>query len=346
MRASSAIRQGFTLIELLVVITIIGILIGLLLPAVQSAREAARRAQCMNNIRQLGIALHNYHATNKSFPPASNWNASDNPGSSTTFKENWVVTLLPYFEQQALYNSINRTLPMSDPLNRTARGTRLTMMECPTDTGHETFFARSGESDNWARGNYGANSCLGFLDTGFRDCHGRSSVRWSGAESRYNRGVMGSNASVGIDGIKDGTSNTILLAELRVGIAAVDRRGVWAMGSAGSSSMWGHASDDGNGPNSCVASADNILNCSEVVTAVTQTVMDRECMQCNASNGQAVPRSRHAGGVHVCMADSSVHFISNFIEKGTSWDIDGAQFFTWQRLNASMDQLPIDSSKW
>jgi prepilin-type N-terminal cleavage/methylation domain-containing protein len=95
-------RSGFTLVELLVVIAIIGVLVSLLLPAVQMAREAARRTQCSNNIRQLGVALHNYHDTVGRFPPGgihNNRNTWEN-GSSTSWRANWLLLLLPYLERQ------------------------------------------------------------------------------------------------------------------------------------------------------------------------------------------------------------------------------------------------------
>ncbi len=100
-------RRGFTLVELLVVIAIIGILVALLLPAVQSAREAARRMQCQNHLKQLGLALHNYHDTLGYFPPSSNWAAiaEVNTKNNANLRANWVISILPYIEQQSLYNS-------------------------------------------------------------------------------------------------------------------------------------------------------------------------------------------------------------------------------------------------
>src|SRR5262249_2889713 len=116
----AAPRRAFTLIELLVVITIIGVLIALLLPAVQSALEAERRAQCVNNLNQLGLALHNYHSAHQTLPPGyvSNFDSSGNdtgPGWS------WAAMLLPQMEQRPLFDAINFGTPIEAPSNQTTR---------------------------------------------------------------------------------------------------------------------------------------------------------------------------------------------------------------------------------
>jgi prepilin-type N-terminal cleavage/methylation domain-containing protein len=110
MRRSPVVRRGFTLIELLVVIAIIAILIALLLPAVQQAREAARRTECKNNLKNIGLALHNYHDTNKSFPPGNIaiWNSGD----STVYGWGWTwhSKILPHMDQDNLYDQISATM--------------------------------------------------------------------------------------------------------------------------------------------------------------------------------------------------------------------------------------------
>lgn len=123
-------RKGFTLVELLVVIAIIGILVGLLLPAVQAAREAARRMQCGNNLKQIGLAMHNYGDVNKRFPPG---NITDGDCCSTPSFTVWSVSILPYLEQSTLHNQYNASLPIEHPTNSFLRQTKMPTYNCPSD---------------------------------------------------------------------------------------------------------------------------------------------------------------------------------------------------------------------
>lgn len=127
-------QRGFTLVELLVVIAIIGILVGLLLPAVQAAREAARRMQCSNNLKQLGLAAHNYESANRQLP--AGWVSSTlagNPGWG------WSAALLPYMEGATIYQQIDHRLPIADPLHAKVRMATVPNLFCPSDTGANVF---------------------------------------------------------------------------------------------------------------------------------------------------------------------------------------------------------------
>lgn len=131
---------GFTLVELLVVIAIIGILVGLLLPAVQAAREAARRMQCSNNFRQLGLAVHNYESATRRLP--AGWianNAAGEPGWG------WAAALLPYMEQNNLHNQIDFRLPIEDAVHAQVRVTVIPTFVCPSDTGPNIFEIAAGD---------------------------------------------------------------------------------------------------------------------------------------------------------------------------------------------------------
>ena len=150
-------RRGFTLIELLVVIAIISILIGLLLPAVQKIREAANRMKCSNNLKQIGLALHNYHDTQGAFPASG-------LRSTSAIASNFSIhaLILPYIEQDNLYKSINFSVPAADPLNDGPRATPVSLYVCPSDPMNRVPAGWAGTS---YRANNGVNVLNGFGDS-------------------------------------------------------------------------------------------------------------------------------------------------------------------------------------
>jgi prepilin-type N-terminal cleavage/methylation domain-containing protein len=355
-------RRGFTLVELLVVIAIIGILVALLLPAIQSARAAARRTQCQNNIKQIGIALHNYHAANKEFPPGMQHpHLGNNPAAATSaptnfnHRPNWIMMILPYLEEQALYDSFHpdtwdlEKIPpvyVSSTINRTPRGTRIPSLLCPEDLGADTPFRGNNlnEGDNWARGNYACNGD-----------NERTDVPITKDPRRI--GVLRINKKTKLSQILDGTTHTILAAEVRIGLSDIDRRGVWAMGHSGSSNLTWHGwSGDANGPNAANARSDDIYGCNRLIASLGGLVGDanlllqQERMSCwePCPSYQAAPRSRHVpGGVHVVMCDGSVRWISDDIQTSGefgAYQIGGAQgsVAVWDRLITSRDGVPVE----
>ena len=349
MKQSSKRHGGFTLVELLVVIAIIGVLVALLLPAVQAARSAARRTQCQNNMKQMGLALMNYHSTQNEFPPSATF--VRRPEFAKKHYKNWIIEVLPFMEQQNLHDAFDYKVPISDDLNHDARGARIDALLCPEDVGEYQDTLYSGDGGNWGRNNYAANACMGAYSQSWRAGAGPSAPRW---RDPLTRGVMGANVSTAIKDITDGTTHTIMVAEIRVGIDEVDSRGTWALGGPGASSLWMHGSDDGNGVNLCTLSADNTQGCSKVFTAVGTDRVASTCMGCNRNsrdNTQGVPRSNHVGGIFACMADGSVQFISNFVETLTVWDLTSStvslpELGVWQRLNASADGVIVSSEDY
>lgn len=368
METNPRMRRAFTIIELLIVITIIGILIGLLLPAVQAAREAARKMQCQSNLRQLGLALQSYEANCRAFPPSQNLPAGEIEATTTKWKESWVITILPFVDNQPLYNQFDRTKPISDPANRIPRGQKLPFMLCPSDTGSDVLYSNGIEGDNWARGNYAANGSianneLGTLTDpppGVPQSYAQNGVNWS---LPWVPGVMGCNDSLTAAGIRDGLSNTILLAEVRIGVNSVDRRGTWAMGTAGASSLFGHGVGRNMGPN--VNFPDNLLGAAAIQAAAGgEGEVASEGMPCYDGEGstKATMRSQHVGGVFTCFCDGSVHWLNNSIDHGTNGEIPGTRqaqepgnnaspnpptakdYHVWERLNCSADGFPMDGS--
>jgi len=223
MRRTTVSRRGFTLIELLVVIAIIGVLIALLLPAVQAAREAARRAQCINNLKQLGLALHNYESANRSFPPGA-VSYQENPlNCGVTRRGHSLFTLtLGYMEQQTIYNAVNfsHTAGGVDEsgqhggyINNTALISQIATMVCPSDFKQTPYTA--------------AESFNGYSQTSYAGMAGTRDIwHWfcgcpvnfvggscAGAPEIEPDGMFGYNWTYKISDVIDGTSNTIFIGE-------------------------------------------------------------------------------------------------------------------------------------
>lgn len=226
-RLSGARRSGFTLIELLVVIAIIAVLIALLLPAVQSAREAARRAQCVNNMKQLGLAMHNYHDVVGSFPTSfwrntANANPNDPLGNGTN-RHSWFAMILPYIEQTNLYNSINFSVSVNGPINDTGTMTPVNAFMCPSDPSPTiSAFARvdagvGKNSNSGPKMDYAGN---------FGDNHNDDATWWTFpnlptardngfGENKTQTGIMcRSGGTTSMRDITDGTSNTFAAGEV------------------------------------------------------------------------------------------------------------------------------------
>lgn len=337
-------RTGFTLIELLVVIAIIAVLIGLLLPAVQKVREAAARMSCSNNIKQLALALHNYHDVNHQLPPGVAMPyalAGNDPltgGAANPFGPNWAIFLLPFIEQQNLYTLAN---PLSYPgtanasnfssYNLSWRGVRSMTLKsflCASDIGPGTPFTDPGGAPpepNWARGNYACNG--GSADTDHQIA-GDSGIPNQPFPGTSKGPVMSINFGAVLPTISDGTSTTFLVHEVRIGVNAADRRGVWAMGMPGSSMVCA-GRDYNPTPNNRLEQSDEIEGCWRFWYAGIGT---RDGMGCiNGANhysmaGQA--RSRHTGGLNAAFCDGHVQFYNNSISQ-----------WTWVLLQSTNDGL-------
>ena len=355
-------RAAFTLVELLVVIAIIGTLVGLLLPAVQAAREAARRMQCQSNLKQLGLAVHNFEQARSRFPAAyrhaGGYHVVDEDDDTLDpnrmdelafLGPTWIVLILPFAEASEIHDSVDQGKPMSAPANRRARSTRLPFVRCPTDTFADVPFDGTQVTtavnlgDDWERGTYGANGSLGYanymLPESAGDRHAPLWHRWPG--------VMGGGTAVRHADISDGTSKTVMIAELRAGISPNDPRGVWALGK-GSSSLWCHGGvlGDDPGPNCLDLNADDIYTGPELTGSTGQGRLVELGMPVSAAswpNHQQTARSMHSGGVYVTLADGAVRWISDFIQVAPSTPGD---LSVWDRLMVSNDRQNIDGEQY
>jgi prepilin-type N-terminal cleavage/methylation domain-containing protein/prepilin-type processing-associated H-X9-DG protein len=215
-------RRAFTLIELLVVIAIIAVLIALLLPAVQSAREAARRAQCVNNLKQLGLAVHNYISQNNVFPAGTTQNTTspgqENPGWSSgwVWESGWTAAILPNVEANPLYNALNFNISLADVANTTVSTAQLAFLICPSENVTQRASGYYG-TINYSS-NIGGPGCIRNFDGVI--------VPMPFANDPYipyppPGGPTSSNmAFFGVQSVTDGTTNTAMFSEKLIGLAA------------------------------------------------------------------------------------------------------------------------------
>ncbi|MBI1349133.1 DUF1559 domain-containing protein [bacterium] len=307
-------RRGFTLIELLVVIAIIAILIALLLPAVQQAREAARRTQCKNNMKQIGLALHNYHDTHSIFPFST---ASDgySYGNSAPLIKNhrgWSM-LLPYFEQAPLYNKFDFNVAAGErttgtgvlqgspsTINQTLVSKKLEFLLCPSDNGNPIYTSADStygiSATAAAAGYYGAKTNYDFsIYTSWW------TTAWVGQPINERR-LFGKDSNSKIRDMKDGTSNTVAVVETTLEVYD------------GQTPKWGYASHVGMG--------------IDLASGNSRFINDWLCCTWGSPPNSysntpgrlgewGTAGSTHTGGCHVLMGDGAVRFISENIDNVT-----------------------------
>ena len=303
---------AFTLVELLVVIAIIGILVGLLLPAIQAARESARRTQCINQIRQLTLALQNHHDSKGGFPIG----VLDNNGELFGYpRVTWLMHTFPYMEEGALFGAFNMKVPQGcaggvwlDPVNYPAVNKSVAVLLCPSDGEGDLFHNHPGCGGQVARGNY-----AGFFGNvnmgGVLDYFNNPNVPSSTAPD-HTPSVFLMNRPVNISKISDGTSHTMIVGEILKGIAGDDNdyRGVHWYDHVATSQIF-----TATAPNSADADFLYPLWCTGKTNA------PRLNLPCRPGNGtgtnhMAAARSRHSGGVQVGLADGSARFIPDSVE--------------------------------
>lgn len=279
-------RAGFTLIELLVVIAIIAVLIGLLVPAVQKVREAANRMSCTNNLKQLGLALHSYHDVNKGFPMAYTYP----PNATEPYVHAWGTRILPYIEQDALFKQYSMTAHFFAGNNATVIRNQIKTFQCPSTPSANRLNTTPANlipgipSFTAAGTDYGPTSgILGSLwDILF--------TPGSGGGDRH--GAIRANLMHGMHAITDGTSNTILLAE----IAA--RNELWRNGTKATGlNLGGGWGDPYNGEFWIGGSLPN------------GTGQGNCLVGCTNEYGKGL-YSFHSGGVNIALCDASVRFLS------------------------------------
>jgi prepilin-type N-terminal cleavage/methylation domain-containing protein/prepilin-type processing-associated H-X9-DG protein len=331
-------RRGFTLIELLVVIAIIAVLIALLLPAVQAAREAARRSQCVNNLKQLGLAMQNYHDTLGSFPIGvmgirSPYIVNGNYplGTSTNNRRTWAFMILPYLEQGATFNAINFSLPFNPPngaANNTVSELLIASYLCPSDPNTNQIDQNNRREGNYVV-NWGNTSWYQDMNSGFNPLSGTTNNPFpaGAAAVMFGGAPFTIDKTYGIQSITDGTSNTMLMAEVIIGLTQ-------------GTNSYEHRGDVYNDDYNCAQ--------FQAYTPPNATFPDYisggYCQYPYANNPPCkqvsnpffnTSRSRHPGGVNALQCDGSVRFNKNTINVAT-----------WRALATTHGAEVIDASSF
>jgi len=301
-RRPGRVSGGFTLVELLVVIAIIGVLVALLLPAVQAAREAARRMQCTNNLKQIGLALANHESTKKEFPAGNmGWNNANTAwvGHTAFFQ------ILPYLEQGTLSQGVNLELRSFDGVIGPLLKHQISSYQCPSDNSAGRF----GQNGIWARSNYSAN--YGSTEIHSPSVPGAQSLASRAlSDSAYdNDGAFRMNVGRELPHFSDGTSQTVMVSEVLTGIGNNDLRGCWGFAYVGA--IYLHRQT----PNSSIPDALRVFFC----TPESQSSVSNPCESDSLPSDRHVyeyiaARSHHAGGVNAVFADGHVGFHTDEVD--------------------------------
>ena len=347
-RGRTAARWGFTLIELLVVIAIIAVLIALLLPAVQAAREAARRSQCVNNLKQMGLAVHNYHSTHNVIPAEGMFlgaaygttpGASDGWGWNASFN----VALMPQMEQQTSFNAYNFNIGADQPANNTVGFNQMGSLLCPSDTVKVRVQAPWGMTSY--HGNHGGPGTVSNWSGTIVQNNSNYPAAWWGSD--------GNMAFFGFEGVTDGTSNTALFSERllgdpgnavvypgsskgKKGIFLASYNGAYNQGAAANPlaavaacrSIPGTQGSDGSYLSGAHYTLSYPWHTSNMAYTHFMPPNGNSCHSasdtcCNnvwgGTSAMITATSNHPGGVNVAMTDGSVKFIKDTVSPPTWW---------------------------
>jgi prepilin-type N-terminal cleavage/methylation domain-containing protein/prepilin-type processing-associated H-X9-DG protein len=324
-------RRGFTLIELLVVIAIIAVLIGLLLPAVQKVREAAARMSCSNNLKQIGLGLHNYEGTNQAFPPAFRGVGAPAYSSFPPYFFSWSVLaeLTPYLEQTNVYNTMDLTQPIYVPpdynistQNQLAVSLTVKIFLCPSDKG-------TSPGGGYGLTTIGPTNYAANIGTGTTNGGAPYGSPWN------SDGLFRAKDKTRFGDISDGTSNTAAFSESTIGEGAVNVSGAMP---AKASAVYAYPQGQPLNDSTCAAAtmwnvsqnrgfmwASGEIRCAAYNHYYTPNPAVYDCVTNDLTPGPGqytavgfrAARSNHSGGVNVLYADGSVHFVANAIPLAT-----------------------------